>query len=110
MTNRFDWRGAFHSVADEEMTQPQRLLVIAAMERWNSDWEISESSGYIYCVVDEDGDCIWDEDFDDSDDVDHYFHSEFIQWMDQRFLGKAKPKQPVVIGKSTKLPIPGARP
>ena len=110
MTTRFDWRGAFISVSNVSLTQVQRLAVLAAIDQWNIDWEISEENGNIYCIVDEDGDCIWDADYDDADDVDNYLHTDFIQWMDQKFLGKQRPKQPVVIGKSTKLPIPGARP
>jgi hypothetical protein len=109
MTTNFDWRGAFDNTGID-CTREQRNQVIQAIADWNSDWEIDNHDLYITRIEDEDGDGIWDADYDDSDDVDQYFSSEFIEWMDTKFMGKKRSKKPVVIGKSTKLPIPGARP
>lgn len=109
MQSKFDWRGAFHGTGvDIESTQ--RRLVRDAIVEWNSEWQWESDDGYIIRLEDENCDGIWDIDYDDSDDVDCYLPSDFIRWMDMKFLGRARPKQQVVIGKATKLPIPGARP
>lgn len=105
----FDWRGAFENTGIDS-TREQRNQVIQAIANWNSDWNIDYHDLYINRVEDEDGDGIWDVDYDDSDDINAYFSSDFLQWMDAKFLGKPRKKKSVVIGKSTKLPIPGARP
>lgn len=105
----FDWRGAFDGTGID-ITSQQRNQVIEAIANWNSDWEVDNHHMWITRVEDEDGDGIWDCDYDDSSDVEQYFSSDFIRWMDSKFMGKPRKKQKVVIGTSTKLPIPGARP
>lgn len=109
MTQRFDWRAAF-SETGMDSTDEQRRAVRNAIQMWNSDWAWDTHEDYLIRVEDEDGDGIWDEDYDDSHDVDNYFSSDFIAYMDNKFLGKAKPKRPTVIGNATKLPLPGSRP
>lgn len=108
-TERFNWRGAFEN-SGVELRPSQREQVYRAIERWNSDWSIDSDGYLIHRIEDEDGDGIWDYDYDDSHDLGCYFDSDFIEWMDTKFLGAKRSKKPVVIGKSTKLPIPGARP
>lgn len=109
MTTRFDWRGAF-SGTGVDIERTQRRLVRDAITEWNGDWQWDAEDGYIIRLEDENCDGIWDLDYDDSDDVDAYLPSDFRRWLDMKFLGRASPKKPVVIGTSTKLPLPGARP
>lgn len=109
MQSKFDWRGAFCGTG-VDIVPSQRRLVRDAIEAWNSDWQWDTDDGLIIRVEDDNCDGIWDIDYDDSDDVDQYFSGEFIRYMDMKFLGKTRPKQPVVIGPSTKLPLPGSRP
>ena len=109
MQSKFDWRGAFCGTG-VDIEPSQRRLVRDAIEAWNSDWQWDTDDGLIIRLEDDNCDGIWDIDYDDSDDVDQYFPSDFIRYMDMKFLGKAGPKKPVVIGNATKLPIPGARP
>jgi len=109
MTTNFNWRGAF-SLTRFDASPAQQREVIRALANWNSDWNWDTQEGYLVRVEDENGDGIWDIDYDDCHDVDQFFGSDFLQWMDTRFLSKKRSKKPVVIGKSTKLPIPGARP
>lgn len=109
MSDRFDWRGAFSNVpADADPSQ--RRAVRQAIMDWNSDWTYDSDDGYIMRLEDENGDGIWDVDYDDSENVGDFFSSDFIAYMDNKFLGKPRAKKPVVIGNATKLPIPGARP
>lgn len=109
MSDRFDWRGAFYGVPADADPAQRRAARQAIME-WNSDWTYDTDDGYIIRLEDQDGDGIWDADYDDSENVCDYFSNDFITYMDNKFLGKSKPKKPVVIGNATKLPIPGARP
>jgi hypothetical protein len=109
MTERFDWRGAFSGVP-ADASPAQRRAVRQAIMDWNSDWTYDTEDGYIMRLEDEDGDGIWDYDYDNAENIGDYFSSEFIAHMDNKFLGTSKSKKPVVIGKATKLPIPGVRP
>lgn len=106
---RFDWRGAFSQVGIDA-TSAQRGEVCRAIMDWNGDWTYDTDGGYIVRVEDEDGEGIWDIDYDDCEDVDQFFSDEFLEYMDFKFLLKRRAKKPVVIGAATKLPLPGSRP
>ena len=109
MTQRFDWRGAFSNVP-VDADPAQRRAVRQAIMEWNSDWTYDTDDGYIMRLENEEGEGIWDVDYDNSYNVGDYFDGDFISYMDNKFLGKPRAKKPVVIGNATKLPIPGARP
>jgi hypothetical protein len=105
MSNRFDWRYAFMGL-DAALNREQRRLVCQAIDDWNNDWCYDCDDYLIYRVENEDGDGIWDSDYEDSHDINQYFDNSFLQYMDLKFLGKARPKKPVFVGKATKLPLP----
>lgn len=104
--NKFNWRAAFAN-AGGEISQQQRRQVIDRIPSWVSDWHIEYENYYIVRVEDGDGDAIWDADWDSDANLEEYFSSRFIEWMDQQF-GHRKVK--VVVGNSTILPLPGDSP
>jgi hypothetical protein len=105
MTARFQWRYAFHGQPGAILRE-ERRLVCQAIDDWNNDWSYDSDDYLLYRVENEDGDGIWDSDYSDAEDIDNYFSSNFIQYMDLKFLGKARPKKPVFVGNATKLPLP----
>lgn len=105
--NKFNWRGAFDNPEGGNLSQVQRRQVIDRIPMWNSDWHIEYENFYITRVEDGDGDAIWDSEWASESNLEEYFSSRFIEWMDQQF-GQLKVK--VVVGNSTILPLPGDSP
>lgn len=107
----FDWRWAFDPDMDGAPFVNERNLELVkdAILDW-SDWTVhTDSNGFIIRVEHDNGDGIWDWDYEDSLNVNEFFMSDFIRYMDKKFkLQPFKPK--VVVGKSTILPLPGDRP
>lgn len=106
MTSKFNWRWAF-STSDQSVTVENRQRVVDAMYGWSSEWTIDTEGMWITRVEDEDGDCVWDCEFNDVDEIDNCFSDHFLQWMDTQF---SSGKKKVVVGNATKLPLPGDSP
>jgi hypothetical protein len=98
---------AFHGVAQRYPELRFRQRVINAIYDWNSDWHVETDDYYIQRVEDEDGDCIWDVDWDDDNNPRAHFSNDFRRYMDEKFAGG---KKPIFVGKATILPIPGDSP
>lgn len=105
--DNFDWRWAFDP--DMDVSEYHLSLVKDSILNW-ADWSVhTDSNGFIIRVEHDNGDGIWDWDYEDSQEVNEFFSSHFIQYMDKRFKLQAfRPK--VVVGKATILPLPGDRP
>ena len=102
-----NWRHVFLG-AGPRVPAEFRDHVIDLIYQFNPSWSIdTDDRGYIIEIRNEDDDCLWHEDNDDSELVDIHFSNRFLQWMDEK-TGHSKSK--LIIGKATKLPIPGARP
>lgn len=108
MTVRFNWRGAFYGT-NVDIGSAERRLVRQEIADWNGEWQWDTDDGYIIRLEDENCDGIWDLDYDDSDDVDAYLPTDFVRYLDKKFLGTTQ-KTTLIVGKATKLPLPGAHP